>query len=160
MNDITPCNMFCSIITGNEPDAVAWIRGNASHKELDGVVCFYRGPFGGVIVNAEIYGLPDSKTATGSDFYGMHIHESGNCTPHFDKTGGHYNPSNVSHPGHAGDLPPLLGNKGYAWSAFLTKRFTIEEILGKSVVIHAMRDDFTSQPSGNSGEKIGCGVIQ
>lgn len=122
--------MFCSIITGNEPDAVAWIRGNASHKELDGVVCFYRGPFGGVIVNAEIYGLPDSKT------------------------------SNVSHPSHAGDLPPLLGNNGYAWSAFLTKRFTIEEILGKSVVIHAMRDDFTSQPSGNSGEKIGCGVIQ
>ena len=59
-----------------------------------------------------------------------------------------------------GDLPPLLGNNGYAWTAFFDKRFTIDEIIGKSIIIHNMRDDFTSQPSGDSGTKIGCGVIK
>lgn len=44
--------------------------------------------------------------------------------------------------------------------AFYDKRFKIEEILGRSVVIHAMPDDFKTQPSGDSGMKIGCGVIR
>ena len=43
---------------------------------------------------------------------------------------------------------------------FLTDRFTLKEIIGRTVVIHSMPDDFTSQPSGNSGEKIACGVIK
>ena len=90
----------------------------------------------------------------------MHIHENGDCTSPFDKTGNHYNPENTSHPNHSGDLPPLLSNKGYAWIAFWDNRFTISEIKGKSIVIHSMSDDFRSQPSGDSGEKIGCGVIK
>ncbi len=78
----------------------------------------------------------------------------------FPNTGNHYNPGNVPHPEHAGDLLPLLSNNGYAWMSFYTSRFNIEEIIGRSLVIHSMRDDFTTQPSGNSGDKIGCGVIE
>ena len=89
----------------------------------------------------------------------MHIHEFGNCTPPFDKTGNHYNPGGSMHPYHAGDMLPLLGNNGYAWLTFYDERIRIKDIVGKSVVIHGMRDDFTSQPAGDSGEKIGCGVI-
>ena len=80
------------------------------------------------------------------------IHENGDCTNNFQNTGGHFNPSGVNHPQHAGDLLPLFSNQGYAWIAFYDKRFTIPQILGKSVVVHQMSDDFHTQPSGNSGE--------
>ena len=150
---------------------MAYIRGNADHPNLYGEVYFYKAPWGGVIVNAEICGLPDmgstspdtyhrNQSVLFSHFYGMHIHENGNCTPPFDQTGNHYNPEQLPHPAHAGDLPPLLGNNGYAWMAFYDNRISIEDILGRSLVIHDMRDDFTTQPSGGSGTKIGCGVIE
>lgn len=156
MKELTPCNMFASALCKDEPVANAWINGNSDNPDLFGIVSFYSTSFGGVVINAEIYGLPDNE----SNFYGMHIHEFGNCIPPFDKTGNHYNPYKTPHPEHAGDMPPLLGNNGYSWLAFYDKRISIDEIIGKSIVIHSMRDDFTSQPSGDSGTKIGCGVIQ
>ena len=90
----------------------------------------------------------------------MHIHENGDCSQSFTKTEEHYNPQHRLHPYHAGDLLPVLGNQGYAWGAFYDKRFSISGILGRSVVIHSHSDDFSSQPSGNSGNKIGCGIIR
>jgi Cu-Zn family superoxide dismutase len=57
-------------------------------------------------------------------------------------------------------MPPLFGNQGYAFLMFLTDRFTAREIIGKTVIIHDKPDDFTTQPAGNSGNKIACGVIQ
>lgn len=158
MEKFTPCNMLTPLLIQNQPAAHAWINGNAANPQLYGLVSFYEAAAGGVVVCAELHGLPaQSDSATG--FYGMHIHEKGNCTLPFDQTGEHYNPTNRPHPYHAGDLPSLLGNKGYAWMCFYTSRFTIQDILNKSLVIHAMRDDFTSQPAGDSGTKIGCGVI-
>ena len=71
----------------------------------------------------------------------------------------HYNPDTCAHPQHAGDLPPLFGNNGYAFSMFLTNRFSVSEIIGRTVILHSAPDDFTSQPAGNSGVKIACGVI-
>ncbi len=71
----------------------------------------------------------------------------------------HYNPHNCPHPYHAGDMPPLFGSNGYAFLTFVTSRFTVNEIIGKTVIIHSSPDDFSTQPSGNSGEKIACGVI-
>jgi len=142
------------------PDAVAWISGNVGYSKLGGVVCFYSTKLGGVLVYAEIGGLPDRTESMESAFYGMHIHENGDCSLPFDKTGNHYNPMNLPHPGHAGDLPPLLSNRGYAWMVFYDERISVDDIVGRSVVIHSMRDDFMSQPSGDSGEKIGCGVIK
>ena len=65
----------------------------------------------------------------------------------------------MPHPYHAGDLPPLIGNDGFAYMSVLTNRFKIDEIINKVIVIHENKDDFTTQPSGNAGKKIGCGKI-
>lgn len=136
------------------PAAMALIHGNAKNPELFGKAFFSKTPSGGIMVSVEVYGLPAEEV-----FLGMHIHEFGECTLPFDKTGSHYNPSASEHPMHAGDMPPLLNNGGYAYMTFYTERFELEEILGKSLIIHGRRDDFTTQPSGDAGEKIGCGVI-
>ena len=61
---------------------------------------------------------------------------------------------------YTGDLPPLLSNHGYAWMAFYDARFTVADIIGRSLIIHENRDDFTTQPAGDSGTKIACGVIE
>lgn len=156
MDELTPNNIFILTMLKNKPAATASINGNSDNPGLFGEVNFYETQFGGIIVNAEIYGLPQS-----SDFYGFHIHENGDCTPPFDKTGGHYNPDNLPHPFHAGDMPPLLGNNnGYAWLCFYDDRISIDKIIGKSVIIHDMPDDFSTQPSGSSGDKIACGIIK
>lgn len=141
-------------LEGKRTDATALIHGNAAHPELFGKVFFTQMPTGGVLITAEVIGLPQ-----GTGFLGMHIHEVGDCTRPFDKTGSHYNPTGREHPMHAGDLPPLLNNNGYAFLSFYDGRFSVKDVLGRSIIIHSMRDDFTSQPSGDSGEKIGCGVI-
>lgn len=72
----------------------------------------------------------------------------------------HYNPNGCGHPNHAGDLPLLFGNNGFALSLFLTNRFYIDEVIGRTVILHDHPDDFTTQPAGNSGTKIACGVIR
>lgn len=159
MTDHTPGMIFSDLLRYNEPQAEAWIRGNAQNPQLNGVVRFYQTPYAGVLIEAEIFGLPDNTALNPSGFYAMHIHENGDCSMPFDKTGAHYNPTNEPHPEHAGDLLPLLGNQGYAWLSFFDRRFQIPAIRGRSVIIHQMRDDFTTQPSGAAGEKIGCGVI-
>lgn len=209
MQRYNPQNIFTSILNRNTPAAIARIQGSSDYANLYGNVSFYETPFGGALVSAEVYGLP------GSGFFGMHIHEFGDCSQNsgnvlppfgvvqprnasqtpdnmmvpdnmpvsgniqmndniqafrnirppmgmqaFPNTGNHYNPDNVPHPEHAGDLPPLLSNNGYAWMSFYTGRVNLNDVIGRSLVIHSMRDDFTSQPSGNSGDKIGCGVIE
>ncbi len=155
----TSDKILLKILSSNKPDAYARITGNSDNPQLHGTVQFYDTPLDGVLVKAEIIGLPNAFKLYSSNFYGFHIHENGNCSNSFNNTGNHYNPVNTLHPDHAGDLPPLLGNQGFAYSIFFTRRFNIAEIINKSVVIHNMPDDFTTQPSGNSGTKIGCGVI-
>lgn len=159
-DQVTPRINFTQLLAYERPQAAAWVRGNAANPRLSGLVKFYQNTYGGVLVEAEIFGLPNIVTPGSSNFYAFHIHEYGNCSDNFSKVGGHYNPADTSHPDHAGDMPPLLGNQGYAWSAFYDKRFTIDDIIGRSVIIHADRDDFTSQPSGDPGPMIGCGEIR
>lgn len=159
MIQITPRLTFHRLLEQNKPQAVAWVRGNEAHPQLSGLVKFYATTYGGVLVEAEIFGLPNLNEQSSSDFYAFHIHEFGDCSDEFAKSGSHYNPTGQPHPDHAGDMIPLMGNQGYAWTAFYDKRFTVPEIVGKSVIIHAKRDDFTTQPSGDAGEKIACGVI-
>lgn len=160
MREITPGLSFVKIMLGNPPDAVAWVTGNRSYPGLSGLVKFYNTEYEGTLVEAEFFGLPNVSTPGATDFYAMHIHEHGDCTPPFDKTGEHYSLTPEPHPMHSGDLLPLLGNQGYAWAAFYDKRIVTPELMGRSVIVHRMRDDFTSQPSGDSGEKIACGVIR
>ncbi|MDD3253572.1 MAG: superoxide dismutase family protein [Lachnospiraceae bacterium] len=160
MRSNTPGTIFSEILREGQPQAVAWISGNAANPQLSGVVKFYDTPYEGILIEAEVFGLPNVTQPGSSNFYALHIHENGNCTKPFQLTGAHYSRTAMPHPYHSGDLLPLLGNQGYAWLAFYDKRITIAEINGRSVIIHAQPDDFTTQPSGNSGEKIGCGVIR
>lgn len=159
MLQIIPRFNFIHLLKTDRPKAMAWIKGSKNYPKMSGLVKLYPTQYGGVLIETEIFGMPDENQLSSSDFYAFHIHEFGNCSENFANTGEHYNPTNEPHPRHAGDMIPLMANQGYAWMAFYDKRFTIREIIGKSVIIHSHPDDFTSQPSGNSGEKIGCGVI-
>ena len=137
-------------------DAVAYIHGGYDAPALSGEVRFYQEQ-GRVLVVAEITGLPKTNEA---GFFGLHIHEGNRCSGDaFSATGGHYDPTGERHPMHAGDLPPLLLCRGEAYLAVRTARFCVAEIIGRTVVIHSGPDDFQSQPAGNAGTKIGCGVI-
>lgn len=136
--------------------AIANMKGNLFAPCLYGKVCFYD-THNGVKVNAVIYNLPPNK----SGFYGFHLHRKGNCSwPDFLKAEGHYNPDKFLHPLHAGDFPMLLAtDKNNAFLSFITTRFKVKEIIGRSVIIHYERDDYTTKPSGDAGAKIACGVI-
>lgn len=137
------------------PFAVAKIKGGTKFLAIDGTVEFYK-MSKGVIVVANVENLPKTDT----NIFAFHIHEGNDCEDNFNNTGSHYNPTNEAHPRHAGDMPPLFANDGFAWNAFYTNRFDENEIIGKTVIIHDNVDDFITQPAGNSGEKIACGVIK
>ena len=148
-----------NILCRNRPRAIAWITGSKDFPELNGTVRFYNLPYDGTLIEAELFNLPDSTNGNMQAFFGFHIHENGDCSGAFENTGSHYNPSGANHPFHAGDMPPLMSDNGYAWTAFYDARVQISEILNRSVVIHRMPDDFKTQPAGDAGEKIACGVI-
>lgn len=138
------------------PAAVADIRGAEDYPHLRGQVRFYPRR-NCVLVEANVQGLPETKTG----FFGFHIHAGEACTGEaFADTGSHYNPAETPHPSHAGDLSPLLSCHGNAYLAVATGRFRVADLIGRTVVIHDGADDFTTQPAGNAGTKIGCGVIR
>jgi Cu-Zn family superoxide dismutase len=109
----------------------------------------------GVLVTAQLIGLPRNG------FFAFHIHKGQSCSgAGFPNTFGHFNPTGAPHPDHAGDLPPLLSCDGSAYLSCLTNRFSLEDVLGRTVVVHSGTDDFRTQPSGNPGEKLACGIIR
>lgn len=160
------CNNSCfSVIPilRSRPGAVAEVKGGDEYPSISGVVRFYRS-HGGVIVYAIVGGLPRSESVCQEKIFGFHIHEGTDCGGEadnpFSDSMSHYNPEKCTHPNHAGDMPPLFGNDGSAVLLFLTNRFSVSDIIGRTVIIHDSPDDFTTQPSGNSGKKIACGVIR
>lgn len=144
------------------PFACAKIRGSSQYPDVEGEVNFFK-TRNGVLVAACIEGLPISLENCQPNIFALHIHEGTECvdgeTP-FDSAGEHYNPNSCPHPAHSGDLPPLFaGKNGYAYMSVWTDRISLEEIIGKTIIIHGSRDDFTTQPSGDSNGRIACGVI-
>lgn len=139
------------------PEAYAKISGNPNYAELEGTVYFY-GVHGGTVVVVDIKNMPDDDK-----FHGFHIHEGKSCTgtreEPFKNAGQHYNLNNMPHPNHVGDLPPLLSSNGMAFFIFYTNRFYPEDVIGRTVIIHELPDDFKTQPSGDAGEMIACGQI-
>lgn len=137
------------------PLAGACIQGGEAYPQIKGTIKLFP-RCDGVCVKVNVQGLPETAT----NFFALHIHEGMSCGgTGFSKTGGHFNPQNAPHPRHAGDLPPLLACKGKACLSVITNRFCIQEVIGKTVIIHSGPDDFTAQPAGNAGEKIACGRI-
>jgi Cu-Zn family superoxide dismutase len=118
-----------------------------------------------VIVTAAITGLKPSGE------HGFHVHEKGDCSaPDATSAGGHFNPAGKAHghhgkaERHAGDMPNLRADASGAarlmWeSDLLSVGSGAANVVGRSVVIHRDPDDYASQPAGNSGPRLSCGVI-
>jgi superoxide dismutase, Cu-Zn family len=115
---------------------------------------------GRVHVNVKVSGLEPG-------LHGIHVHGVGSCGANFAAAGGHHNPLAQPHGGHAGDLPNLIVNAdgqgrlnatvtGFTLSASATGAFDVD---GSSIIVHAAPDDFVTQPTGNSGGRVACGVI-
>ena len=121
---------------------------------------------GGIRVTGEVTGL-----APGSE-HGFHVHENGDCSaPDGTSAGGHFNPATTDHgrvghgTHHAGDSDNIVANdQGVAAVDTLLQGATLgdgepTEIIGRGVIVHADPDDYATQPTGNAGARLACGVI-
>lgn len=161
-NQLKGIPYFASVLN-KKPHSFANICGSYEYPDIHGQVRFFQTKYGTLVVT-EVFGLPREYKECQDAIFACHIHEgamcAGNCIDPFGQAMSHYNPDSCDHPYHAGDLPPLFGNDGYAFSVFLTDKFSPREIIGRTLIIHSAPDDFTTQPSGNSGARIACGVIR
>jgi Cu-Zn family superoxide dismutase len=120
----------------------------------------------GVHFTGSVTGLPEG-------IHGFHIHETGDCSaPDATSAGGHFNPTGAQHGGpqsetrHFGDLGNITADaSGNAEVNIHASGVTLEErmdnsIMGKAVIVHAGEDDLTTQPTGDAGARLACGVIQ
>ncbi|MCB1111108.1 MAG: superoxide dismutase family protein [Chlamydiales bacterium] len=131
-------------------------------NEVKGMVTFTQLE-DGVQIIAEISGLTPGE-------HGFHIHEFGDCSaPDGSSAGGHYNPTDEMHGGpdssvrHVGDLGNVIadstGNAKYERVDTVISLTGPDSIIGKSVIVHADADDYVTQPTGNAGKRLACGVI-
>jgi Cu-Zn family superoxide dismutase len=113
--------------------------------------------------------LEASKLTSGA--LALHLHEHGSCEPPtFESAGGHYNPTKATHGfesergPHLGDLRNIsVGKDGKAEAYQFASGLSINgqnSIVGKSLVIHSRPDDYRSQPAGDAGDRLACGVIE
>jgi len=141
--------------------AVAVLRPTAGNS-VEGQVTFSKAD-GGVKVSGHLTGLTPGK-------HGFHIHEFGDCTAtDGSSAGGHFNPAGAQHGAptdamrHEGDLGNVDANdKGVADLDYVDTHASFEgdaSILGRGVIVHAAPDDFKTQPTGNAGARVACGVI-
>jgi Cu-Zn family superoxide dismutase len=131
---------------------------------VQGNVLFKQEADGSIRIIAEVSGLTPG-------LHGFHVHEKGDCSaPDASSAGGHFNPHHTAHgkagegDHHAGDLPSLdadaAGNaklNAVLYGLTLTGEHTI---IGRSLIVHADPDDYTTQPTGNSGPRVACAIIQ
>lgn len=161
--DFSDERLILKYLSETLPTATAYISGSYEYPGIQGIMNFYQVPIG-VYVVYSFTGLPNGENNCGSNILGLHIHDGKMCSRDdkdpFADAGAHYNPEECPHPWHAGDLPPLFVNDGYAFGAVFTHRFNLEDLWGRTVIVHSQRDDFTSQPSGDAGQKIACGIIR
>jgi len=153
--------------TAPEPLATAQATlAGASGSAVMGELKFAAGA-AGVTVTGDLTGL------SASTVHGFHVHETGDCSaPDAKSAGGHLNPSNAEHGGpssdmhHLGDMPNVEADgSGHASVSATIGGATLRDggpndLVGKAVIVHAKRDDYTTQPSGDSGDRIACGVVK
>jgi Cu-Zn family superoxide dismutase len=122
----------------------------------------------GVLLSLTVKGVPAGEHA-------FHVHAVGKCEPPFTSAGGHFNPGNKKHGmmapdgAHAGDMPNLhIPTSGELAVEVLNSAITLEkdkpnsvfDADGSAVVIHAGKDDYKTDPTGDAGGRIVCGVVQ
>jgi superoxide dismutase, Cu-Zn family len=131
---------------------------------VQGLVVFHEEAGGRLMVHARVSGLKANAE------HGFHVHETGSCaSPDGMSAGGHFNPDGKPHgpqgaAHHVGDLPSLKADaSGKADQRFTVTGPTVSagaaSVVGKAVIVHAQPDDYATQPTGNAGGRIGCGVI-
>jgi Cu-Zn family superoxide dismutase len=152
-------NASLSLPTGS---VVASLR-DASGNDLGTLTVAQAGA--GLAITGTLHGLTPGA-------HGIHIHSVGRCEPPFATAGGHWNPQmrqhgmeNPSGP-HAGDMQNIVvGNDGTAAVSVTTATGTLRDATGlldadgAAIVVHAAADDYKTDPSGNSGARVACGVV-
>jgi Cu-Zn family superoxide dismutase len=132
-------------------------------RPVAGTVKFVQEP-GGVRVVADLSGLAPGQ-------HGFHIHANGDCSaPDFSSAGDHFDPAGTKHgarehqTAHAGDMGNIEADAGgKAHLEYVDPKMTLEganSVVGKAVIVHEKVDDLVTQPSGNSGARIACAVIE
>jgi Cu-Zn family superoxide dismutase len=130
------------------------VRGTVTFKEVPA----------GVQIIGDIEGLTPGK-------HGFHVHEIGDCSaPDASSAGAHFNPTAMPHAAptqaqrHIGDLGNVLANEnGRVHLDYIDPVLRLSgenSIIGKSVIVHAQEDDLKTQPTGNAGGRVACGVIE
>jgi Cu-Zn family superoxide dismutase len=149
-----------TVASGNGAQHASAAMFDAGGEQI-GWATFVEDASGTVHVNVKVNGLS-------AGLHGIHIHRVGQCAPTFAAAGSHHNPLGATHGGHAGDLPNLVVNdegRGRLNSAtdsasLSTGPLSVFDADGSALVIHADPDDGITDPTGNSGARIACGVIQ
>jgi Cu-Zn family superoxide dismutase len=138
-----------------EPKSGSTVTGTATFTEVEG----------GVKVVVKIEKAPPGT-------HGLHIHEKGDCSaPDATSAGGHFNPTSMAHAGpmdkehHAGDLGNIeIKADGTGTLEITSSMLTVKpgpnSVVGRAVVFHEKADDLKTQPTGNAGGRLGCGVVQ
>ena len=148
--------------TKTRPMAAATVT-PISGSNVQGTVHFLQLADGSVDVMADLTGVPEGV-------HGFHVHDKGDCGDNGNAAGGHFNPTGAPHAApqaashHSGDFGNVTADaKGEVHTHFSTRSITVSEgaqsVAGHAVILHAKPDDLTTQPSGNAGPRIGCGVV-
>lgn len=160
-------SMTCLVVLAacahsKQPMAMAMLQPSTG-ATAHGAVHFNQLADGTVDVEADLLGVPPGV-------HGFHVHETGDCSNNGMAAGGHFNPMNMPHAApdaashHAGDFGNVTADeKGEVHARFNTHSITVApgsmSVLGRAVILHANPDDLTTQPTGNAGGRIACGII-
>jgi len=146
--------------------ATATLQGAPTDTDFTGTITFT--PDGnGVKIVADLQGVDTDGP------HGFHVHQTGECThgegdKHFTSAGGHFNPANAEHacpptePRHAGDLGNIEVSGGTAHLEATSNLLSLSgpnSVVGKAIILHAKADDCKTQPTGDAGDRLACGVV-
>jgi Cu-Zn family superoxide dismutase len=159
--------MLCCSCTSRSPHiAKAMINSTATSQQI-GEATFYRLSNGKIKMDLEI-NFPARADST----VAIHFHQHGDCGNMAENAHGHWNPTNEPHGQwqssmyHSGDIGNVqLDAKGHGVVSVSTDRWSVKgkskkNIIGLAIIVHGGTDDYRTQPTGNSGPRVGCGVIE
>ena len=159
----TPASAPMETPAAAAPAMTVSLQGDPADTDFAGTVSIT--PEGtGVRIVADVAGVDTDGR------HGIHVHENGLCDhegeggKHFTSAGGHFNPTGAEHacpptdPRHAGDLGNIEVSGGTGHLELSVANLTVDQLNGKALILHAGEDDCKTQPTGNSGDRLACGV--
>ena len=155
--------LFAACATTKGPMAMVMLEPTAGN-DARGMVHFQDMGGGTIEVKADLINVP-------AGVHGFHVHDKGDCGDNGNAAAGHFNPTGAPHGApdaashHAGDFGNVTADaKGEVHTTFTTHSITITAgpncVVGRAIILHANPDDLTSQPSGNAGPRIACGIAE